>query len=409
MITVAFVMAALAAAFSPQPVEAATLNVSITAGGNFSPTTTNATVGDTIIWTNNDSVTRNVSSNDHPSHTLYSPLNLGNVSPSGTLSLTVADVGSYGYHDHIFSGFGGTVVVTAAPVGGTSIAVLSAKVSKPNGGEKINGGTDYQVFWSADGSGILGVRISLSTDGGTTYATTIAAKEFHDGAYLWSVPSALSTKTAKIRVETLGVGDAVLASDESDAVFEIIGVPVVVTPAPVATPTPEPVTAPTPVTPTADPTKTGSYVPATAVAATTSIDVDKGLTVATSAPCLAGSLLKGSQPAVYYCGQNGKRYAFPNEKVFTSWYKDFSGLIIMSDAQLAAVPLGGTVTYRPGVRLVKIKSDPKTYAISRGGLLRWVTSEAIATKLYGTRWNRNVDEVDTSLFTQYAIGDPITQ
>lgn len=398
----------IAATFTALPAAAATVNVSITAGG-FSPATVNAYVGDMVVWTNNDSQTRNVSSNDHPTHLLYSPLNLGNVAPTGTLSLTVADVGTYGYHDHIFSGFTGTVVVAAAPVGGGSGNVPTAKVSQPNGGEKVSAGKEYQIFWSANGTGIVGVRITLSIDGGTTYGTVIAAKEFHDGAYSWSIPPTLSSTAAKIRVETLGVGDGVLASDESDAVFEIVGVPAPVpTPAPTPSPAPPPAPAPSPA-PATDHSKTGTYDPAAAKTATASIDVDKGLTVAASAPCQVGSLLKGSQPAVYYCGSNGKRYAFPNEKVFTSWYRDFSGLTVMSDAQLAAVPLGGTVTYRPGVRLVKIKSDPKTYAVSRGGLLRWVTTEAVAIKLYGTRWNRNIDEVDPSLFNQYSIGDPVTE
>lgn len=81
----------------------------------------------------------------------------------------------------------------------------------------------------------------------------------------------------------------------------------------------------------------------------------------------------------------------------------------LTDAQLAAVSLGGTVTYRPGVKMVKIQSDPKTYAVSRGGLLRWVQTEAIAMSLYGTTWNRKIDVISDSLFGGYSIGDPITQ
>lgn len=398
--------------FAARPTAAATINVSITGpGGGFSPSAVNATVGDTIVWTNNDSQIRNVSSNDHPVHTKYTPLNLGDVNPSATLSLMVDTAGTYGYHDHLFSGFTGTITVTAAPTG----SLPTAKVSVPNGGEKFNAGKDNLVFWSANGTGIIGVRISLSTDGGTTYGTVIAPKEFHDGVFTWAVPSSLATPSAKIKIETLGVGDGVLASDESDAVFEIVGMPAVTpapAPAPSPAPSPAPAPAPSPVpapAPADDPSKSGAYVPAAATAATASIDVDKGLPIAASPPCQAGNLLKGTQPAVYYCGRDGKRYAFPNERVFTTWYKDFSGLTMMTDAQLAAVPLGGTVTYRPGVRLVKIKSDPKTYAVSRGGLLRWITSEAVAKKLYGTRWNRNIDEVDPSLFNQYSIGDPVTE
>ena len=98
---------------------------------------------------------------------------------------------------------------------------------------------------------------------------------------------------------------------------------------------------------------------------------------------------------------------FPNPKVFASWYKDFSGVQTVTNEDLAMVPLAGNVTYRPGVKLVKIQSDPKVYAVAQGERLRWVVSPTIAAKLYGTNWVKQVDDIDATFFRNYKIGDPI--
>ncbi|MBU0625041.1 hypothetical protein KKF05_01720, partial [Patescibacteria group bacterium] len=75
---------------------------------------------------------------------------------------------------------------------------------------------------------------------------------------------------------------------------------------------------------------------------------------------------------------------------------------------IARIPIGGNITYRPGTRMVKIESDPRVYAIARGGLLRWVQTEAVAAALYGPDWNRMVDDVPVAFWVNYRFGDPIT-
>lgn len=120
-----------------------------------------------------------------------------------------------------------------------------------------------------------------------------------------------------------------------------------------------------------------------------------------------GSLIKSSMDSSVYYVTSGKRYAFPNEKVFFSWYADFSGVATVSGAELASYPLAANVTYHPGSRLVKITTDPKVYAVSQYGTLRWVTTEQIAASLYGSSWNTKVDDVPDAFFTNYTIGAPI--
>ncbi len=121
----------------------------------------------------------------------------------------------------------------------------------------------------------------------------------------------------------------------------------------------------------------------------------------------SGNLIKGSQPSVYYLGQDQKRHAFPNEQVYKSWYTDFSEVRTISDQELATYSLGANVTYKPGTRLVKITTDPKVYAVARGGVLRWVESENIAQTLYGSQWARQVDDIPDSFFSNYRVGEPI--
>jgi len=129
---------------------------------------------------------------------------------------------------------------------------------------------------------------------------------------------------------------------------------------------------------------------------------------ASAAGCVSGSLIKGSLPAVYYCGADGKRYVFTNDKNYFTWYPNFSGVQIVSDNDLAGIQIGGNVTYRPGVRMVKIQSDPKTYAIAHGGSLRWVQTEALASCLWGSNWNTQIDDISDAFFVNYQVGFAIT-
>ena len=70
-----------------------------------------------------------------------------------------------------------------------------------------------------------------------------------------------------------------------------------------------------------------------------------------------------------------KRYVFPNEATYKSWYSDFSGVVTISADELASYPLAANVVVRPGTKLVKITTDPKVYAVEANGVLRWVQTE----------------------------------
>jgi hypothetical protein len=131
----------------------------------------------------------------------------------------------------------------------------------------------------------------------------------------------------------------------------------------------------------------------------------------------AGSLVKlpddhdastEADTAVYYIGIDCKRHAFPNARVYESWYSSFGNIATVSATQLASIPLGKNVTYKPGVRLVKFLSLSKVYAVAADGKLRWVPSEAIAQTGYGATWNTNVDDISDAFYGDYLFGDDLT-
>ena len=148
-----------------------------------------------------------------------------------------------------------------------------------------------------------------------------------------------------------------------------------------------------------------------AVAATTilwSVGLSAFLPVAASAATF-GDLIKGTTlSTVYYYGSDGQRYAFPNEKTYFSWNKDFSAVKTISDSQLASITLAGNIVYRPGARWIKITSDNKVYVVSTNGKIRWVENEATAKGLAGDNWNAHIDDVPDVFFTNYTVGDSLT-
>jgi hypothetical protein len=56
---------------------------------------------------------------------------------------------------------------------------------------------------------------------------------------------------------------------------------------------------------------------------------------------------------------------------------------------------------------VKITTDPKVYAVSSHGTLRWISNEAVATALYGANWNTKIDDIPDPFFINYTVGATI--
>lgn len=118
----------------------------------------------------------------------------------------------------------------------------------------------------------------------------------------------------------------------------------------------------------------------------------------------SGDLIRGTSfSAVYYMGADGFRYVFPNDKTYFTWYSNFDSVKFLTDAELAAIQMGGNVTYKGGVKMIKINTDPKVYFVTDGGTLRPIADEAAASALYGSSWNTMIDDVPDGFFSNYNV------
>lgn len=280
--------------------------------------------------------------------------------------------------------------INDAPV---DVRTPSVIIDIPRTSASYKTGSVIGLSWTPFDGAFVKYKASYSRDNGATWA---AVGETSSTALSWTVPNA-GTAQGKIKIEGFDAAGSLLASATNTGNFTVIG---------------EAVTGSAEtrqsIPPVVDQTATGTYTPAEALGNTPSIDADKGLVApAETAACSAGSLIKGSLPAIYYCGADGKRYVFVNDRAFFSWFDGFEGVEILSDVDLAKIPLGGNVTYRPGKKMIKIQSDPRVYVIARGGILRWVQTESKARELYGDDWNKQIDDISDAFFTNYTIGSSL--
>lgn len=151
----------------------------------------------------------------------------------------------------------------------------------------------------------------------------------------------------------------------------------------------------------------GSNLQPVSTSPTLTINEDKQIPQATGpVNCESDSLIKvATSSTVYYCGQDGGRYVFQNERMYFSWYDDYEDIQTISAEQMASIPLKGVVTYKPGSFLVKLQTNPKVYHVTENGTLRWVTTPTVAASLFGVNWASHVHDLSDSFFPAYTIGE----
>lgn len=139
-----------------------------------------------------------------------------------------------------------------------------------------------------------------------------------------------------------------------------------------------------------------------------------GATSNVASAAMDGDLIKMNGLSSVYYLKGGKRFVFPNQSTYASWYSDnnggpdWSGIKTVAQSELESYPLGGNVTVRPGTKLIKITTNPTVYAVEPNGTLRSIVSEANAIELWGANWAKNVIDVADSFFTNYTQGTPLT-
>ncbi len=122
----------------------------------------------------------------------------------------------------------------------------------------------------------------------------------------------------------------------------------------------------------------------------------------------AGSLIRCPDYAsVYYLDAQNRRWVFPDEKTYFTWFANFDNVLTVSCVELATYELGGLVPYQAGTRLLKIQSSPTVYAVEPGGRLRAIPSEGAALYLYGENWASRVNDLSDGFFAAYTVDDPL--
>lgn len=130
----------------------------------------------------------------------------------------------------------------------------------------------------------------------------------------------------------------------------------------------------------------------------------------THASASAGDLVVcDGNSSVYLVADDGKRYVFPNESIYSTHFSNFDDVETIPCAELGELPLGGIVKYRHGSTLVKIQSSETVYAVAHGGKLLPIPSEEVAIALYGPDWARLVVDIPSSFFSFFEKGETIQE
>ena len=131
----------------------------------------------------------------------------------------------------------------------------------------------------------------------------------------------------------------------------------------------------------------------------------------------AGDVVKvGTSSALYMLDGNGKRFVFPHEMVYFSWFSDFSNVKTVSQSELASYTIGGNVTMRPGTKLIQFVTnespfqidDPRVYVVSPGGSIHHLETAQIASDLFGSGWESMIAPTVNTLAANYDSASPVS-
>lgn len=131
------------------------------AGFAFSPQSITVTVGDSVTWTNSDSVSHTATADDDSFDT-------GSIANGGSKSVTFSTAGTFAYHCSIHSSMTGTVVVEAAAGGGAAPAPTTPAtdaVASPGAGSFDQSEVALLVFATVGLLGLVIVQRRLANRG----------------------------------------------------------------------------------------------------------------------------------------------------------------------------------------------------------------------------------------------------
>ncbi|MFH0814874.1 MAG: Ig-like domain-containing protein [Candidatus Falkowbacteria bacterium] len=122
-----------------------------------------------------------------------------------------------------------------------------------------------------------------------------------------------------------------------------------------------------------------------------------------------GQLIKSKEnTAVYFLDKNNIRHPYPTQAIYESyWGNNFTAVKVISVDELAKYEMGKSVPFKAGT-LMKVPSINKVYRVGDNGTIQWITTEALATKMYGLNWAKLVKDLPEICFLDYKVIEPIT-
>ncbi|NBS70018.1 hypothetical protein EBT31_14060 [bacterium] len=114
-------------------------------------------------------------------------------------------------------------------------------------------------------------------------------------------------------------------------------------------------------------------------------------------------LIKGTSFSAVYLLEEGKRKPFPSEQIFFTHFSSFDDVEVLTDAELAAIPMGAPVLPKEG-SLIKIQSFASVYLVSltsAGSVITHIPNEAAAAEQFGENWASLVMDIEPTLFRYF--------
>ncbi len=121
----------------------------------------------------------------------------------------------------------------------------------------------------------------------------------------------------------------------------------------------------------------------------------------------AGSELRGETSGQsYVLGQDDRVHFLVRESQRSTWYP-YGSVNLLKEERLEDLVRGDDMTEPPGT-LLKIPERPQVYLVTAPNILRWITTETLASTYAGPRWASTIMIIPREELTQYEEGDPIT-
>jgi hypothetical protein len=287
--------------------------------------------------------------------------------------------------------------------GGGTIVTPSVTLTDPDAGSTLQANSQIQITWTSQGR-VDFVNLYYSLSGGASWIE-IARNIPNSGVRGWTVPNQ-NTSELFLRIEA--TDQATVFASDTEGPMSIVGADESLPP-----PLPPPGETLIPVIvrgAQAYIRPNGCRIFAAGVFFPSPKD---GHLEPVNEICPDDRITTPSYRTVYYVNGFFMRHPFFNAIMYLTWYPNFEGVKVVTDATLLTMDLGDLVVPKPGTVLVKVPDRPETYALFRNPndslkpIARMVESEDIARLNFGFAWADYVIDIPPTMFDLLVLGTPI--